>query len=49
MVERLTDMPPGTAGFRVSGEVERKDYDDVLTPELNRALEAGPLRTLYVI
>ena len=49
MIERLDDMPPGTVGFRVSGEVEREDYDKVLTPELNRALEAGPLRTLYVI
>src|SRR5689334_710424 len=42
-------MPPGTVGFRVTGEVEREDYDEVLTPELNRALEAGALRTLYVI
>lgn len=42
-------MPPGTVGFRVTGEIERKDYDSVLTPELNRALDAGPLRTLYVI
>jgi SpoIIAA-like len=49
MIERLTDMPPGTVGFRVTGEVERGDYADVLSPELNRALEAGPLRTLYVI
>jgi SpoIIAA-like len=49
VIERLTDMPPGTVGFRVVGEVEREDYDNVLTPELNRALEAGPLRTLYVI
>jgi hypothetical protein len=49
VIELLTDMPPGTIGFRVSGEVEREDYDNVLTPELNRALEAGPLRTLYVI
>ena len=42
-------MPPGTLGFRVTGEVERDDYDDVLTPALERALEAGPLRTLYLI
>jgi SpoIIAA-like len=50
MIERLTDMPPGTLGFRVTGEVERKDYDEVLTPELMRAIESGtPLRTLYVI
>jgi hypothetical protein len=46
----LTDMPPGTIGFRVTGEVERKDYDDVLTPELRRAFETGEgLRTLYVV
>ena len=43
-------MPPGTLGFRVSGDVERKDYDEVLEPELRRALESGSgLRTLYVI
>jgi hypothetical protein len=49
MIEKLTDMPPDTIGFRVAGEVEREDYTDVLTPELERALEAGALRTLYVI
>ena len=50
MIERITDMPPGTLGFRVAGELERKDYDEVLTPELTRAIESGaPLRTLYVI
>ena len=42
-------MPPGTVGFRATGEIEREDYDNVLTPELNRALAAGELRTLYVI
>jgi hypothetical protein len=50
MVERLAGMPPGTIGFRVAGEIEREDYDKVLTPELRRALErGGGLRTLYVI
>ena len=50
MVERITDMPPGTLGFRVTGEVERKDYDEVLTPELRGAVESGNgLRTLYLI
>jgi hypothetical protein len=42
-------MPPGTVGFRAKGKIEREDYDDLLTPELKRALEAGELRTLYVI
>ena len=50
MVERLTDMPEGTLGFRVAGDVGRKDYDDVLVPELRRAIEAGGgLRTLYLV
>ena len=50
MVERLADMPPGTIGFRAAGEIEREDYDKVLAPELQRAVEtAGGLRTLYVI
>jgi hypothetical protein len=50
MIERLTDMPPGTIGFRAVGEIEREDYDNVLTPALSAALEAGDeLRTLYVI
>src|SRR3954465_238964 len=43
-------MPAGTLGFRPRGEIEREDYEEVLAPELHRALEAGDgLRTLYVI
>lgn len=50
MIEPLADMPTGTVGFRVAGEVEREDYDEVLMPELRRALERERgLRTLYVI
>jgi hypothetical protein len=50
MIERLDDMPAGTLGFRAVGEIEREDYDEVLVPELHRALERGRgLRTLYVI
>jgi hypothetical protein len=50
MIERITEMPAGTVGFRVAGEVERDDYSDVLVPELRRALDAGGgLRTLYLI
>jgi hypothetical protein len=50
MIERLTDLPDGTVGFRVAGDVTREDYERVLVPELHRALEAGGgLRTLYVI
>ena len=50
MIEQLAEMPAGTVGFRVAGEVEREDYRDVLVPELRRALDAGGgLRTLYLI
>jgi hypothetical protein len=49
VIERLTDMPPGTIGFRASGTIERKDYAEVLTPALHEALDAGDLRALYVI
>jgi SpoIIAA-like len=50
MIERIAEMPAGTVGFRVAGEVEREDYRDVLVPELRRALDAGGgLRTLYLI
>jgi SpoIIAA-like len=50
MIERMADMPAGTIGFRVTGEVEREDYDNVLVPELRKAIEAGGgLRTLYLV
>jgi hypothetical protein len=50
MVERLHDMPPGTLGFRATGQITREDYAGVLVPELHKAIEDGSrLRTLYVI
>jgi hypothetical protein len=50
MIELLPDVPAGTIGFRVAGEISRRDYDEVLSPELDRVLEAGGgLRTLYLI
>jgi len=50
MVERLTDMPAGTLGFRASGEIEDDDYEDVLEPALKGAIAGGgKLRTLYLI
>src|SRR5215475_7114913 len=50
MVELLADMPEGTLGFRVAGDVTREDYTGTLVPVLHAALEAGGgLRTLYVL
>ena len=49
-IKRMDDMPAGTLGFRVTDEVEREDYDEVLTPALRAAADAGAgLRTLYLI
>jgi SpoIIAA-like len=39
MIERLADMPPGTIGFRASGEVTRDDYAQTLIPPLKEAIE----------
>jgi len=49
MVERMTDMPEGTLGIRVSGRIERSDYDEVLAPELRAAVASGRVRALFVI
>jgi hypothetical protein len=50
MIEPLEEMPEGTLGFRVAGEVERSDYRDVLVPTLRKVIDSGaPLRTLYVV
>lgn len=46
MIERLPEMPPGTIGFRFSGEVSRADYDDVLIPALAEAFDGGDVRCL---
>jgi hypothetical protein len=50
MTEALSDMQPGTLGFRISGHLTREDYTQVLVPPLRQALEAGErLRVLYAI
>lgn len=50
MVEQISDMPPGTLGFRVSGRLDREDYVQVLVPPLRQAAAAGErVRVLYAI
>jgi hypothetical protein len=47
VIERIDEMPVGTVGFRFSGEVSRKDYDEVLIPALVKAFDsANPVRCL---
>jgi hypothetical protein len=50
VISLLPGMPAGTLGFRVTDDIEREDYKNVLEPELRKALEAGSgLRAVYVI
>ena len=50
MIELLRDMPDGTVGVRIDGDVEREDYTRVMVPALTSALDGGRgLRTLYLI
>ena len=49
MVERITDMPDGTIGFRATGELSREDYQATLEPAMQEAVEAGDVRMLFVI
>jgi hypothetical protein len=39
MIERMTDLPEGTVGLTFSGRVSGQDYDTVLIPALERAIE----------
>jgi SpoIIAA-like len=50
MVEPMQNMPAGTIGFRVSGDVHADDYRRVLAPALNQAAESEQgVRALFVI
>jgi hypothetical protein len=50
MIELLDDMPDGTVGIRIDGDVAREDYTRVLVPALTSAVGSGRgLRTLYLI
>jgi SpoIIAA-like len=50
VVERIADMPAGTIGFRVTGDVDADDYRRVLAPDLRQAVEsADGVRAVYVI
>ena len=48
MIEAIEDMPPGTLGVRVWGDVTGADYTDVLMPALRRAVDDhGELRLVF--
>lgn len=50
MIELLADLPDNVVGARATGEVEDDDYDDVLVPAIDAALERhDKIRLLYVL
>jgi stage II sporulation SpoAA-like protein len=50
MIEVMTDMPEGTLGFRIAGNVTRDDLAKVVVPTLRGAIERDqPLRVLCQI
>ena len=48
MIAPISDMPAGTVGFRVTGEMTDADYADVLAPALKAAAAEGEVRLLLV-
>jgi hypothetical protein len=48
VIEEIQDMPPGTVGLRVWGEVTGEDYKNVLLPATERALDQhGDIRLVF--
>lgn len=41
MVHTIQDMPAGTVGLRVTGELTRDDYRGVIEPALRDAVASG--------
>ena len=39
MIEEIAGLPEGTLGFKISGDVTGHDYDSVLTPAIDKAIE----------
>jgi SpoIIAA-like len=49
MIKALDDLPEGVIGFETSGQLEARDYKDVLIPAIEHAAEAGKVRVVVVI
>lgn len=48
MIEQIEGLPPGTLGFRASGQVTATDYARVLVPDVEGAFTVNrKLRLLY--
>ena len=49
MIRQIGNMPIGTIGFEATGKVSQDDYEAVLVPAVQAAMEAGRVRILYVL
>jgi SpoIIAA-like len=50
MLELLPGLPEGVVGIRAVGDVDGNDYDEVLIPAVEKALEGrDKIRLLYVL
>ena len=48
MIEPIEDAPAGVLAFKAIGKVEAADYEQVLTPAIDRAIAAGgKVRLVY--
>lgn len=48
MVERLTDLPQGVLGFRLTGKVTRDEYQDELMAPILESLDRGEKLHLFI-
>ncbi|WP_158884828.1 STAS/SEC14 domain-containing protein [Rhodanobacter sp. L36] len=49
MIEQIQDLPAGTVGFRVHGQVTADDYERVIVPDVEAAFALNrKLRLIYV-
>jgi hypothetical protein len=50
MIEPIHGAPAGVLAFKAVGKVEAADYEDVLTPAIEKAIEEhGKVRLVYVL
>ena len=50
MLQRMSEMPPGTIGFEAIGEVEDDDWEQAVEPVLRREIADGrKVRLLYLL
>ena len=50
MIRLLDDMPPGVLGLEAIDDVEEEDYQNVLLPAVDAAIEEhGKVRLVYVL